>query len=146
MSKRFGAEMGGSGDNTIPVGKISSTGGGGKNAAMSSNGSEIKGMLPIGPYGVASTPPSGLMAYAIMNYGGKDGFLVYDPGRPSVNAGDITLYNSKGAKIELKGNNVIITCSGTEVIIGNGDIKVNDISVTEHKHKDSVGGETDKPH
>lgn len=147
MSKRFGAVMASNGDYSEPsgTGRISSTGSGGKNAAMSTKGTETKGMLPIGPYGIAGNPPQGLMAYAIMNQGGKDGYMVYDKNRPSVGAGNTTVYNSKGTKIELDGDIITIKCAGTTVTIGGGDLVVNGISVTKHTHT-GVHGETGRPH
>lgn len=144
MSKRFGAVMSSNGDysDTTATGRITSIGGGGKKASIGSKGTNV---LPIGPYGLAGNPPSGLMAYIIYNQGGKDGYLVYDKNRPSVDAGDVTLYNSKGTKIALKGSKINITCDGTTIEIGGGDLVVNGISVTKHTHT-GVHGETGKPH
>lgn len=155
MSKRFGAIMASNGDysETSATGRISSTGSGGKKAAMSTKGTETKNMLPIGPYGIAGNPPQGLMAYAIYNQGGKDGYMVYDKNRPSVNAGNTTVYNSKGTKIELDGSKIKITSSGnltisangTTATFGGGDLVVNGISVTKHTHTGVHGG-TSTPH
>lgn len=114
------------------IGKITSTGNGGKRASMSSNGAELKSMVPVGPYGIASTPPNGVMAYAIKNTGSSTGFVIYDKDRPSVSAGNITIYNKSGTKIEVIGNKVTIT--GTNIKI-KGDAEITG--------KLKVGGDTE---
>lgn len=91
-------------------GSISSTGSGGKTASVCNmQGSSLKNVLTLMPYGFASTPPSGLIAFTIVSdSGGRDGVVgVYDPKKPSCAVGDCTMYSSGGATIKCKGSKVL---------------------------------------
>lgn len=112
--KKFGAALNGISEphrRESHIGRISTVGSGGKSIAVTNmNNSQLRGLVPIMPYGISSSPPVGLMAFVLVaNNSGNDGIVgVYDPNKPSCNPGDSMMYSSGGAKIHCKGNRVLI--------------------------------------
>ena len=92
------------------VGRVSSSGGGGKNVNITNaNNSQIKAVSAT-PYGISSTPPSGMMAFVLVGQGSdKDGVVgVFDPNKPSCNAGCCMMYSAGGATVKCSGRSVLI--------------------------------------
>lgn len=111
--KRFGEELNTMGNGAFTrstvSGNIASTRNGGKLISINNmHGSVQKNMLSLMPYGFASTPPSGLIAFSIISdSGGRDGVIgVYDPKKPSCGVGDCAMYSSGGATIKCSGGTV----------------------------------------
>lgn len=133
--KRFGEELNNmhSGSFTRPIvpGNIASTGNGGKTISINNaQGSVQKNMLSLSPYGFASTPPSGLLAFSVVSdSGGRDGVIgVYDPKKPTCAVGNSVMYSSGGANVKCSGSTV--TANGRDFLKeidgieeGIGDIK-----------------------
>lgn len=123
--RKFGAALNGVDNNHRQegyVGRVSSSGSGGKNVQVANaNGSQIKAVSAT-PYGISSTPPSGLMAFVLVGQGSdKDGIVgVYDPSKPSCGAGNCMMYSAGGATI---------TCSGSTVLINKRNVlkEIDDI-------------------
>ena len=92
------------------VGRLSSSGGGGKNVNITNaNNSQIKAVSAT-PYGISSTPLSGMMAFVLVGQGSdKDGVVgVFDPNKPSCNAGCCMMYSAGGATVKCSGRSVLI--------------------------------------
>ena len=105
--KRFGQELNnmhsGSFTRSTVSGSIASTGNGGKMISINNaQGSVQKNMLSLSPYGFASTPPSGLLAFSVVSdSGGRDGVIgVYDPKKPACAVGNSVMYSSGGANVK----------------------------------------------
>lgn len=99
------------------VGRILTVGDGGRSVSMSSvSSSQLRDMIPISPYGIASSPPVGLKAFAIVsNDDNDDGIIgVYDPNRPKCKPGNSVLYSSGGAKVECIDKKVYI--NGVDIL------------------------------
>lgn len=93
------------------LGAISTVSDGGRSVTVTNmNNSQLRNLMPIAPYGVASSPPVGLMAYVLVSENSKrDGILgVYDPNRPLCSPGDSILYSSGGASVHCRGDSVLI--------------------------------------
>lgn len=114
MSRRFGGELNGVNEplrKQMQTGKISTVGDGGKQASVTNmSGSQLRNLMPIAPFGIASSPPVGLLAYTmVLDSQTNNGIIgVYDPNRPSVASGDITIYSAGGAKVECIGSKVLV--------------------------------------
>ena len=127
--KRFGQELNnmhsGSFTRSTVSGSIASTGNGGKTISINNaQGSVQKNMLSLSPYGFASTPPSGLLAFSIVSdSGGRDGVIgVYDPKKPACAVGSSVMYSSGGANVRCSGS--IVTANGRNFLKEIDDIKV----------------------
>lgn len=93
------------------IGRIDTVGSGGRSISVSNaNNSQLRNLVPIMPYGIASSPPLGLMAYVLVgNNSGRDGMIgVYDPNKPSCDPGDSMIYSRGGASVRCKGNSVLL--------------------------------------
>lgn len=93
------------------VGRIATVGGGGKSIAVTNmNKSQLRNLAPITPYGVASSPPVGLMAYVLVSdNSSRDGIIgVYDPNKPQCSPGNSMIYSSGGASVHCNGKLVLI--------------------------------------
>ncbi len=116
--RKFGAALNGVDNNHRQegyVGKVSSSGGGGKNVNVSNaSNSQIKAVSAT-PYGISSTPPSGMMAFVLVGQGSdRDGVVgVYDPNKPSCGAGCCMMYSAGGATVK---------CSGKSVLLNNRNV------------------------
>ena len=126
--KRFGQELNnmhsGSFTRSTVSGSIASTGNGGKTISINNvQGSVQKNMLSLSPYGFASTPPSGLLAFSIVSdSGGRDGVIgVYDPKKPACAVGNSVMYSSGGANVKCSGSTV--TANGRNFLKEIDDIK-----------------------
>ena len=126
--KRFGQELNnmhsGSFTRSTVSGSIASTGTGGKTISINNvQGSVQKNMLSLSPYGFASTPPSGLLAFSIISdSGGRDGVIgVYDPKKPACAVGNSAMYSSGGASVKCSGSTV--TANGRDFLKEIDDIK-----------------------
>lgn len=115
--KRFGEELNnmhsGSFTRSTVSGNIASTGNGGKTISINNvQGSVQKNMLSLSPYGFASTPPSGLLAFSVVSdSGGRDGVIgVYDPKKPACAVGNSVMYSSGGANVKCSGS--VVTANG----------------------------------
>jgi hypothetical protein len=119
MKKTFGSALNGVAEphrRESHIGRISTVGDGGKSIAITNmNNSQLRNLVPIMPYGVSSSPPTGLMSFVLAaNNSGRDGIVgVYDPNKPSCSPGNSMLYSSGGATVH---------CSGSKVLINNKDI------------------------
>lgn len=105
-------------------GRISTVDDGGKSiSVVNMNNSQLRNLIPIMPYGMASSPPVGLMAYVIISGSAKrDGIIgVYDPDKPRCNPGDSMLYSLGGASVHCNGNTVLI--NGIDILQEIDDIK-----------------------
>lgn len=99
------------------TGRISTVGDGGRSIAMANmSNSQLRDLIPISPYGVASSPPVGLKAFAIVSDNNEnDGMIgVYDPNRPKCKPGNSVLYSSGGAKVECIGDKVYV--NGVDIL------------------------------
>lgn len=116
--RKFGAALNGVDNNHRQegyVGKVSSSGGGGKNVNVSNaSNSQIKAVSAT-PYGISSTPPSGMMAFVLVGQGAdRDGVVgVYDPNKPSCGVGCCMMYSAGGATVK---------CSGKSVLLNNRNV------------------------
>ena len=126
--KRFGEELNnmhnGSFTRSTVSGSIASTGNGGKTISINNaHGSVQKNMLSLSPYGFASTPPSGLLAFSVVSdSGGRDGVIgVYDPKKPACAVGNSVMYSSGGANVKCSGS--IVTANGRNFLKEIDDIK-----------------------
>lgn len=134
MSRRLGRELNGVSEphkRESHIGRISTVGSGGRKISVDNmNNSQLRNLVPIMPYGVASSPPIGLMSFVLAsNNSGRDGIIgVYDPNKPSCDSGDCMLYSSGGAKVHCKGNTVLINSRDTLKELDDSSIKVNDLS------------------
>ena len=119
MSRKFGAVL-----NSVSephkresyVGRVSTVGDGGKSISVTNmNNSQLRDLIPIMPYGIASSPPCGLMAYVLVAQDcSKNGIIgVYDPNKPTVKPGECAIYSSDGA---------IVKCSKGRVTINGRDV------------------------
>jgi phage gp45-like len=93
------------------VGKVSTTSNGGKSISVTNmNNSKLRNLVPITPYGIASSPPIGLMAYVLIaGDTSKDGIVgVYDPDKPQCRPGDSMMYSSGGASVHCNGGTVLL--------------------------------------
>lgn len=114
MKKTFGSALNGVAEphkRESHIGRISTVGNGGKSIAVTNmNNSQLRNLVPITPYGISSSPPSGLMAFVLAaNNSGKDGIVgVYDPSKPSCSPGNSMLYSSGGATVHCSGGTVLI--------------------------------------
>ena len=114
MKKTFGSALNGVSEphrKESHIGRISTVGNGGKSIAITNmNNSQLRNLVPIMPYGISSSPPTGLMAFVLAaNNSGSDGIVgVYDPNKPSCSPGDSMMYSSGGATIHCNGNNVLL--------------------------------------
>lgn len=114
MSKRLGRELNGVSEphrRESHIGRISTVGSGGRKLSVDNmNNSQLRNLVPIMPYGIASSPPVGLMSFVLAaNNSGRDGIIgVYDPNKPSCSSGDCMMYSSGGAKVYCKGDKVLI--------------------------------------
>ena len=142
MKKTFGSALNGVAEphrRESHIGRISTVGNGGKSIAITNmSNSQLRDLVPIMPYGISSSPPAGLMAFALAaNNSGRDGIVgVYDPNKPSCNPGDSILYSSNGATVHCSGNSVLI--NGKDILSEMNDLldkinelsnKVNDLSI-----------------
>ena len=119
--KRFGEELNnmhsGSFTRSTVSGNVASTGNGGKTISINNaQGSVQKNMLSLSPYGFASTPPSGLLAFSVVSdSGGRDGVIgVYDPKKPACAVGNSVMYSSGGANVKCSGSTV--TANGRDFL------------------------------
>lgn len=126
--KRFGEELNnmrsGSFTRSTASGSIASTGNGGKTININNaHGSVQKNMLSLSPYGFASTPPSGLLAFSVVSdSGGRDGVIgVYDPKKPACAVGNSVMYSSGGANVKCSGS--IVTANDRNFLKEIDDIK-----------------------
>lgn len=114
MSKRFGQAINGIAEprkRDNHIGKVTTVGDGGKSLSISNaNGSQLRDLVPISPYGISSSPPTGLMSFVIASgNSGSDGMVgVYDPNRPPCKPGECMMYSSGGATIKCTGDKVLI--------------------------------------
>lgn len=115
--KRFGEALNkmhsGSFTRSTISGSIASTGNGGKTISINNvHGSVQRNMLSLSPYGFASTPPSGLIAFSVVSdSGGRDGVIgVYDPKKPACAVGNSVMYSSGGANVKCSGS--VVTANG----------------------------------
>lgn len=93
------------------VGKVETVGSGGKSIAVTNmNNSQLRNLVPIMPYGIASSPPPGLMAFVLVTQNsGKDGIVgVYDENKPACSPGDSMLYSKGGATVKCTGSTVLL--------------------------------------
>lgn len=99
------------------TGRVSTVDNGGKSiSVVNMNNSQLRNLVPVMPYGVASSPPPGLMAFVLSSGNAKrDGIVgVYDPDKPRCNPGDSMLYSSGGASVHCNGNTVLI--NGVDIL------------------------------
>jgi hypothetical protein len=114
MKNTFGRAISGVGEphrRESHIGRISTVGSGGKSLTVTNmNSSELRNLVPIMPYGISSSPPTGLMAFVLVaNNSGRDGIIgTYDPNKPSCNSGDSILYSSGGATVHCNGKSVLL--------------------------------------
>lgn len=112
--RRLGAELNGVSEphrRESHIGKISTVGSGGRSITVDNmNNSQLRNLVPIMPYGISSSPPSGLMAFVLVaNNSGRDGVIgVYDYNKPSCKSGDCMMYSSDGASVHCNGDKVLI--------------------------------------
>lgn len=127
MKKTFGSSLNGV---ALPhrreshIGKISTVGSGGKSISIANmNGSELRNLVPITPYGISSSPPVGLMAFVLAaNNSGRDGIVgVYDPNKPSCKSGEVIIYSSGGATIHCTGDKILL--NGRDILKEIDDLK-----------------------
>lgn len=93
------------------VGRVSTVGKGGKSISVTNmNNSQLRNLVPIMPYGIASSPPTGLMTYVLVNdNASRNGIIgVYDPNKPECSPGDSMMYSRGGASVHCRGNKVFI--------------------------------------
>lgn len=120
MSRRFGQALNGISEprrSSSHTGRVTTVGDGGKSLSISNiNGSQLRDIIPISPYGISSSPPTGLMSFVIASdNSGNDGMVgVYDPSRPVCQPGECIIYSSGGATIKCSGNKVYI--NGIDVV------------------------------
>ena len=120
MSKRFGQAINGVAEprrRNSHTGKITTVGSGGKSLSVTNaNGSQLRDLIPISPYGISSSPPTGLMSFVIASgNSGSDGMVgVYDPNRPSCKPGECIMYSSGGATIKCTKDKVLI--NGMDIV------------------------------
>ena len=136
--KRFGEELNnmhsGSFTRSTVSGNIASTGNGGKTISINNaQGSVQKNMLSLSPYGFASTPPSGLLAFSVVSdSGGRDGVIgVYDPKKPACAVGNSVMYSSGGANVKCSGSTV--TANGRDFLKEIDDIEKGTEDIKEIK-------------
>lgn len=114
MGKKFGAALNGVDQphrRESHIGKISTVGSGGRSISVDNgNNSQLRNLVPIMPYGIASSPPTGLMSFVLVaNNSGRDGIVgVYDPNKPSCSSGNCMMYSSGGATVHCKGGSVLL--------------------------------------
>lgn len=114
MKKTFGRSLNGVAEphkSESHIGRVSTVGSGGKSIAVANmNNSQLRNLVPIMPYGISSSPTTGLMAYVLVaNNSGRDGIIgVFDPAKPSCSPGDSMLYSSGGASVHCRGKLVLI--------------------------------------
>lgn len=119
MGKSLGAALNGVSEphrRENHIGRIDTVGSGGRSLSVSNaNNSQLRNLVPVMPYGIASSPPPGLMAFVLVgNNSGRDGMVgVYDPNKPSCDPGDCMMYSRGGASVH---------CIGKSVLINNRDI------------------------
>lgn len=119
MSRKFGAVLSSVSEphrRESHVGRVATVGDGGKSVTVTNmNNSQLRNLIPIMPYGIASSPPCGLMAYVLIAQdSSKNGIVgVYDPNKPSVMPGECAIYSAGGA---------VVKCSGNIVTINDRDI------------------------
>lgn len=93
------------------IGRISTVGSGGRSISVDNmNNSQLRNLVPIMPYGIASSPPVGLMSFVLVaNNSGRDGIVgVYDPNKPRCSSGDCMMYSLGGATVHCKNNTVLL--------------------------------------
>ena len=112
--KRLGEALNGVGlphKRESQIGRVATAGDGGRSINVTNmNNSQLSGLMNITPFGISSSPPSGLVAFVIeSNNSGKDGMMgVFDPNKPKCKSGDVILYSTGGAKVECRGDKVLI--------------------------------------
>lgn len=114
MSKKFGAVLNSVGQphrRESHIGRISTVGSGGRSLSVNNgNNSQLRNLVPIMPYGISSSPVTGLMAFVLeSDNDGNDGIVgVYDHNKPNCNPGDCIMYSSSGATVKCVGDKVLI--------------------------------------
>lgn len=88
------------------AGPIASTSGGGHTASVNNlHNSQVRNAKVVMPYGISSSPFSGMKAQAIVNDNSENVVVgVYDPSRPAVGAGEVCIYSSGGNQVYLSNN------------------------------------------
>lgn len=106
------------------VGRVSTVGNGGRSVSVTNmNSSQLRNLKPIMPYGISSSPPTGLMAFVLVSdNSSKDGIIgVYDPNKPSCTPGNCMMYSYGGASVYCNGDRVLL--NGRDVLKEIDEIK-----------------------
>lgn len=143
MKKTFGRALNGVEEphrRESHIGRISTVSGGGKSVTVTNmNNSELRNLVPITPYGISSSPPTGLMAFVLVaNNSGRDGIVgIFDPNKPSCSMGDSMIYSSGGATVH---------CRGRSVLLNTRDVlkEVDDLKTSMKNLEDKVSGLEDR--
>lgn len=106
MGRKFGAALNGVAEphrRESHVGRVATVGDGGKSISVTNmNNSQLRNLVSVAPYGISSSPTSGLMSFVlVIGTGSKDGMIgVYDKDKPSCKPGECIVYSSGGATVK----------------------------------------------
>lgn len=121
MARKFGAALNGVGEphrRESHIGRVSTVGDGGKSVSVTNmNNSQLRNLVSVAPYGISSSPVSGLMSFVLVTgTGSKDGMIgVYDKDKPSCKPGECIIYSSGGATVKCSGNGKVMI-NGRDVL------------------------------
>lgn len=88
------------------------------------NNSELRDILMASPYGISSMPLDNMSVQIISNGGKHIAVGIIDPNKPKAPIGGLVLYDRKGNKITLDGDNILIESKNGNKITLSDDISI----------------------